>query len=269
MTSNSEFLRPRYFRFHVDKWGNSTSVSLLSWEKRGIFLELLRKSWGDHECGLPENPEEMRMMIHATKAEWRRAETDMLKLFPPHPRVGGKRANPTLLDEWDRVTTKMASDRVAKAKGGKARWEKSRANAEQQHSMGGADAKQTVAKKRREENVSSSSLRSEELRGAVAPGPLGASGRCAEQQLPPDTPAVWESRAAVNRAAEVICEVIVDEAKQGPMIDVLLEWERQGKPIDCYDRAAAAIRTEPERTWDAAALEAMLGPEMPSPGADA
>lgn len=52
-----------YYPWYIHDWRKSRTVRLMSWERKGIYREMLDEAWIDEDCSLPDDCEQVSLLI--------------------------------------------------------------------------------------------------------------------------------------------------------------------------------------------------------------
>lgn len=107
-----------YFPFFPADWLSSPDIVVMSRSERGMYIQLLAYSWIDRDGGVPDVQSVLRKMAGYGVREKLPMEL-IHRLFPPHPTVPGKLANPRLFSEWQRANEVSERQREKGKKGGR------------------------------------------------------------------------------------------------------------------------------------------------------
>lgn len=87
--------KPPAFQFYAKDWLSSSSVRVMGWAAKGLFIELLALCW-DNE-GLPLDPSSVRKMTRMASQTWKALWPEVRDKFEE---VNGRLWNPKLLKIW-------------------------------------------------------------------------------------------------------------------------------------------------------------------------
>ena len=89
-------LKPPSFPFYVNNWLASRRVSAMKPEQEGAYVRLLCHAWGEDDCGLPDDQEELAMLSRLN-GRWAELCGPILKCFEKRD---GRLFNERLLNCW-------------------------------------------------------------------------------------------------------------------------------------------------------------------------
>ena len=109
-----------WFKFYPSDWLSSKTVTLMSFEQRGIYIELLSRAWSDPTCTIPTDTKLLQKFCPGAKMK--NILYVMREGFIPH---GVGLANPRLLAEHS--SSMLLSEKARES--ANSRWNKDKQNA--------------------------------------------------------------------------------------------------------------------------------------------
>lgn len=105
------------FLFYPGDWMQSETVRAMTYEQRGVYLELLAMAW--LEGSIPEDPERLRRMVGLSAARWAKVWPLISECWEPREGDSGRLVNPR--QEHERVTRREKAEEMRRrgAAGGK------------------------------------------------------------------------------------------------------------------------------------------------------
>ena len=113
--------RPPWFKFFPENWISSSSVRLLSLEEKGLFIDMICRSWQENPPGtLPTSIETLARLL----GEDRRKVSRMLagSLGDLWPKIDGRLVNHKIADIAQELEEKHFKQSEGGKKGAEARW---------------------------------------------------------------------------------------------------------------------------------------------------
>jgi len=94
-----EMAKSPAFQFYPDEWLSSPTISMMSPAEEGAYIRLLCFAWGDPDCTIPDDDEQLARLSRLGEGWLNGPSTILRRVFIPHPKKPGKLFNPRLLDE--------------------------------------------------------------------------------------------------------------------------------------------------------------------------
>jgi len=124
-------------------WFASDAFAAMSLEAQGAYRNLLDRAWQRPGCTLPNDPERLRELAKASPEEWERVRDVVLKWLPESKQ---RRSSHRLLREWKEARARRTFSRERAAEAAKARWEKEKAQQQEQSSRNARASSKHVIK---------------------------------------------------------------------------------------------------------------------------
>lgn len=105
------------FLFWPGDWMQSETVRAMTYEQRGIYLELLAMAW--LEGSIPEDQERLRRMVGLSASRWAKVWPLVSECWEPREGDSGRLVNPRQEHERETRRTKAEEMRRRGAAGGK------------------------------------------------------------------------------------------------------------------------------------------------------
>lgn len=121
------------FLFYPGDWLSSTKIALMSPAEEGAYIRLLAHCWGDPNCSLPDDDDQLAELSRLRKAWFRGSSIRLRNCFEKHPERPGRLINHRLLKIWHEAKERQIDKASAGRKGAHARWNSADASRWQPH----------------------------------------------------------------------------------------------------------------------------------------
>lgn len=107
-------MRFPHFDFYPGDWRNDTNNGLLTFEERGVHIELLCLMWDQPDCTLPDDDGVIARLLHVSVRQWKKWRQHLLDGdHPVFVKENGRFFSKKLLKMWHKALDKSAKAQAA------------------------------------------------------------------------------------------------------------------------------------------------------------